>query len=269
MLRAAVVIALLSSAGLAHGQDSVACGALVAPQAMSAQPTVIAPVIAEFGAPRHQLGAPMGVLSEALGDSLAVDQVLFRLQVERCGVVASVTPALAPVTPPLAEPGSAAGVEAPVAIVVPAATDTAMPTATDPAAYKPRTEFDNTPWRFNMNQNGEQMTADAFAAWMESKGVRVAKGAAPKPVVAVPVDGAAVEIVEVVEAETSIVVPAGEASEAAAPEAAASEVTDASATPAEAPTAEAVVSETETTSPDASTPPVEAPTEAVEPDEGG
>ena len=235
MLRIAVVIALLSSAGLAHGQDSIACGALIAPQATSTQPTVIAPVIAEFGAPRHQLGAPTGVLSEALGESLAVDQVLFRLQVERCGVVASVTPAPAPVSPPLTE---AVGVDAPVATVVPAATDTAMPTATDPAAYKPRTEFDNTPWRFNMNQNGEQMTADAFAAWMESKGVRVAKGAPPKPVVAaLPVDGAAVEVVE-----TSIAVPAGEASEAAAPE---------------------------TTSPDASTPPVEAPTEAIEPDEGG
>ncbi|MGY0618634.1 hypothetical protein [Lysobacter sp. A378] len=259
MLRVAVVIALLSSAGLAHGQDSIACGALVAPQAMSAQPTVIAPVIAEFGAPRHQLGAPTGVLSEALGESLAVDQVLFRLQVERCGVVASVAPAPAPLSPPLAETGSAIGVDAPVATVVPAATDTAMPTATDPAAYKPRTEFDNTPWRFNMNQNGEQMTADAFAAWMESKGVRVAKGAAPKPVAAVPVSGVAVD--------GSIVVPAGEASAVTAPETAASEVTDASATPAEAPTTETAVPET--TSPDASTSPVEAPTKAVEPDEGG
>ncbi|HUH89696.1 MAG TPA: hypothetical protein VLZ76_03435, partial [Lysobacter sp.] len=66
---------------------------------------------------------------------------------------------------------------------------------TDPAAYKPRTEFDNTPWRFDMNQNGQRMTADAFAAWMESKGVRVAKGA-PKP--------AAVAEVPVAESEAVI-----------------------------------------------------------------
>ena len=46
----------------------------------------------------------------------------------------------------------------------------------DPATYKPKTEFDNTPWRFNMTQNGKRMTADEFDAWMKSKGVRVARG---------------------------------------------------------------------------------------------
>src|SRR5690349_13474501 len=51
----------------------------------------------------------------------------------------------------------------------------------NPAAYKPRTEFDNTPWRFNMSQNGKNMTADEFSAWMESRGVRVARGATPAP----------------------------------------------------------------------------------------
>jgi hypothetical protein len=56
----------------------------------------------------------------------------------------------------------------------------------DPAAYKPRTEFDNTPWRFNMSQNGKNMTADEFSAWMKSRGVRVARGAAPAAPAAVP-----------------------------------------------------------------------------------
>ena len=46
----------------------------------------------------------------------------------------------------------------------------------DAATYKPKTEHDNTPWRFNMEQGGERMTADQFDAWMKSKGVRVAKG---------------------------------------------------------------------------------------------
>jgi len=56
----------------------------------------------------------------------------------------------------------------------------------DPATYKPKTQFDNTPWRFDMNQNGKRMTAEEFDAWMKARGVRVAKGAtpaAPPPVV--------------------------------------------------------------------------------------
>jgi hypothetical protein len=39
-----------------------------------------------------------------------------------------------------------------------------------------------------MSQNGKNMTAVEFAAWMESKGVHVARGAAPAPVPVVPVD---------------------------------------------------------------------------------
>lgn len=185
MLRVAIAFVLFSSAGLAHAQGAVQCGALMAPQAMPMQPTVIAPVASEFRAPTHQLGAPTGVLSQALSESLAVDQVLFRLQVESCGSVASIVPAPSPASLPAA---AIPAVPAAPGIVVPETASTAMPDATDPAAYKPRTEFDNTPWRFNMDQNGERMTADAFAAWMESKGVRVAKGA-PKPAAAVAVDG--------------------------------------------------------------------------------
>jgi len=47
----------------------------------------------------------------------------------------------------------------------------------DPNAYKPKTQFDNTPYRFNMQQNGKKMTAEEFDAWMKSRGFRVAKGA--------------------------------------------------------------------------------------------
>ena len=50
----------------------------------------------------------------------------------------------------------------------------------DPAAYKPQTEFDNTPWRFDMSQNGKRMTAEEFDAWMKARGVRVVK-ARPAP----------------------------------------------------------------------------------------
>jgi rare lipoprotein A len=43
-------------------------------------------------------------------------------------------------------------------------------------AYKPKTEHDNSPWRFDMSQNGRRMTAEEFDAWMKAKGIRVATG---------------------------------------------------------------------------------------------
>ena len=44
------------------------------------------------------------------------------------------------------------------------------------SAYVPLTKDDNTPWRFNMSQNGKQMTSVEFDAWMKAKGIRVATG---------------------------------------------------------------------------------------------
>jgi len=56
------------------------------------------------------------------------------------------------------------------------------------SAYVPRTAHDNSPYRFNMTQNGRRMTADEFEAWMRARGIRVATGrptaapaAAPAP----------------------------------------------------------------------------------------
>ena len=46
------------------------------------------------------------------------------------------------------------------------------------AGYKPKTEFDNTPYRFNMDK-GKKFTAAEFDAWMKSRGVRVATGRVP------------------------------------------------------------------------------------------
>lgn len=43
------------------------------------------------------------------------------------------------------------------------------------AGYVPRTEHDNTPWRFNMDA-GKKLSAAEFDAWMKSRGVRVARG---------------------------------------------------------------------------------------------
>jgi hypothetical protein len=145
-------LSLMLIAGLAQAQASN-CGSVAAPKAMPVQPTVVAPIASEMVLPSHQLGAPTGVLSQTFDETQSVDQVLLRQRLDNCRNVARATPAAAP-----------------------AAAAAAMPSSTDAAAYKPKTQFDNTPWRFDMNQNGKRMTAEEFDAWMKAKGVRVAKG---------------------------------------------------------------------------------------------
>jgi len=41
--------------------------------------------------------------------------------------------------------------------------------------YIKQTEFDNTPYRFNMTQDGKRMTADDFDAWLKSNGYSVGR----------------------------------------------------------------------------------------------
>jgi hypothetical protein len=110
----------------------------------------IAPLASElaFGT-NAPIGSPDGVLSQAYSEAQSVDQVLLRIRVESCSNMAMLTPAPSVVSPD------------------------------NPATYKPRTQYDNTPWRFNMTQNGKNMTADEFSAWMKSRGVRVARGRTP------------------------------------------------------------------------------------------
>ena len=55
-------------------------------------------------------------------------------------------------------------------------TQAAMMAANAPGAYVPLTKDDNTPWRFDMSQNGKRMTSAEFDAWMKAKGIRVATG---------------------------------------------------------------------------------------------
>ena len=69
-----------------------------------------------------------------------------------------------------------------------ALTTATTPAVVDGSGYVPKTPYDNTPWRFNMNQNGKRMTAEEFDAWMKAKGIHVATG---KPgTTAVPDGGA-------------------------------------------------------------------------------
>ena len=165
MSRALIAVALFSLAGLAHAQST---NCAITARALPVQPTVLPAVAPEFTAPSHQLGAPTGVLAQAFDEAQSVDNVLLRLRLEGCRNVANALPAASPGTP------AANGV-------------------IDPATYKPKTQFDNTPWRFDMNQNGKRMTAEEFDQWMKARGVRVAKGggAAAAPAATTPAAGTA------------------------------------------------------------------------------
>lgn len=138
-----LVLSGLLTPGFAHAMD---CATTTTAQPL--RPTILAPIASELALVGNQLGSPNGVLSQNSDESQSVGQVLLRIRIESCQNMATMTPAPGVVSPD------------------------------NPAAYKPRTPFDNTPWRFNMSQNGKNMTADEFSAWMKSRGVRVARGAA-------------------------------------------------------------------------------------------
>jgi hypothetical protein len=135
------VLLLCTAPATSWAQARATCGTELM-VATPVRPVLVAPVAIELAPATTQLGGANGVLSEAFDEALSVDNVLLRIRQDGCRAVAS---------------APAGGVVNP----------------NDPAAYKPKTEFDNTPWRFNMTQNGKRMTADEFDAWMKSKGVRV------------------------------------------------------------------------------------------------
>ncbi len=106
-------------------------------------------------------------------------------------LVVAASPALASdcLAPALLQPETGMSTVAPEMIRVPiidpsciAAADALallrLPAAAAPGVYVPLTKDDNTPWRFDMRQNGRQMTAAEFEAWMKAKGIHVATGKA-------------------------------------------------------------------------------------------
>lgn len=124
------------------------------PQSMPSGSDSLSPVAAELRPIiTAQLGSPSGVLAQAYDQAMSADMVVLRLRVETCRKIASTLPSPSPANP------------------------------NDPAAYKPQSQWDNTPWRFNMQKG---MTAAEFEAWMKAKGLHVSKGP-PKP--AAPADG--------------------------------------------------------------------------------
>jgi hypothetical protein len=158
-LAAALGLALVPTAYAAV--DCSASATSVKPLPLPA--TAIAPVASELYIRNVQLGMPAGVLTSNFEQQQSLDRVLQRLRIDGCQNIAKAMPGAPAIKP------------------------------NDPAAYKPQTEFDNTPWRFDMSQNGKRMTADEFDAWMKSRGVRVVKpraaaAAAPAPAVEAPAE---------------------------------------------------------------------------------
>jgi hypothetical protein len=153
-MRIAPFAALLLLPGFAHA-EMIAGGCTTATPISSGNTLSLAPVASELVPAYPNLGATGAVLSQAYDASQSVDQVLLRLRLASCGNIAN---AMRPATPGMVNPN-------------------------DPAAYKPQTQWDNTPWRFNMTQNGKRMTADEFDAWMKARGVRVV-GRKPDPAAA-------------------------------------------------------------------------------------
>ncbi|MGJ4730577.1 hypothetical protein [Luteimonas sp. SDU101] len=138
---------LLLSLGAVSAHASTQCPSATA-QPLAVRTTVLLPVATGFASVNPQLGSQRGVLAPDFDESQSVDNVLWRLQVEGCQQVAAATPASA-----LAAPA--------------------------PGAYVKRTEHDNTPYRFNMTQNGKRMTADDFDAWLQANGYSAGRRAAP------------------------------------------------------------------------------------------
>ncbi len=138
--RAACILSLLALPVVAHAGGDACQGSLASVTPI--RHAVVEPVAMEFAPATTQLGGASGVLAQSFDEALSVDNVLARIRIDGCRAMAK----------SVAQRGAG---------------------AIDPAAYKPQTAFDNTPWRFNMTQNGKRMTADEFDAWMKSRGVRV------------------------------------------------------------------------------------------------
>ena len=145
------MLVVVALAATAWGTDATAisCGSGGVAQPLPVRTTPVAPLYSGMLGRPAALAAPRTLLAESRDESLALDVVLMRLRLEACA----------------AQPKD------------------------EFANYVPKTEFDNTPYRFNM-EKGKKFTAAEFDAWMKSRGVRVVQ-ARPAAAAAVPVPTAA------------------------------------------------------------------------------
>ena len=122
------VVSGLMGVALAPAAHAAAnCSGDLTPPPLPLPSTVLEPVAGELFSRSVQLGVPSGVLTQGNDVSQSVDRVLLRLRADGCRELAKAAPAAVGANPD------------------------------DPAAYKPKTAFDNTPWRFDMNQNGKRI----------------------------------------------------------------------------------------------------------------
>lgn len=135
---------LLASAAvlLSNQALAISCNAEAA-QPLPVRTTPVPPLYAGMAGRPAAMATPRTLLAESRDESLALDVVLTRLRLEACSSTAAV-------------PAAGAG------------------SKDEFANYVPKTEFDNTPYRFNMDK-GKKFTAAEFDAWMRSRGVRVVK----------------------------------------------------------------------------------------------
>ncbi len=133
------------------GADTLVCDGATVPEPLPIRPNALVPVSAELVGVGSQVGVANGALASVGDEALAVDRVLLRMRLEDCrrNTVAALTP------PAQVDSGAATG-------------------------YRKKTEFDNTPYRFNAEKG---FTAAEFDAWMAARGIRIATG---KPTTAQP-----------------------------------------------------------------------------------
>lgn len=137
------VLSILLIAGLGAPALALAdsCDGSEVSQPLPPQPTAVPAVVAELADSGSQAGAPDALLAQPSSESQSVDRVVSSVRSEGCQQLA--------VAPP------------------PAA-------SADPASgYQKKTEFDNTPYRFNAQKG---FTAAEFDAWMQARGIRIATG---------------------------------------------------------------------------------------------
>lgn len=126
---------LLLAAALLGSSQVLANGCTTeVPQPLPVRTTPVPPLYSGMAGRPAALAAPRMLLSESRDESLALDVVLTRLRLESCAAAAQ----------------------------------------NEFANYVPKTEFDNRPYRFNM-EKGKKFSAAEFDAWMRSRGVRVVK----------------------------------------------------------------------------------------------
>ena len=145
MIRTMMLATLgLAAAGFGTNAMAVSCNRDAVANPVPVRTTPVPPLYSGMLGRPAALATPRMLLAESRDESLALDVVLMRLSLEAC----------------------------------------ASQVQDEFAGYVPKTQYDNTPYRFNMDK-GKKFTAAEFDAWMKSRGVRVvgarpaATGAAP------------------------------------------------------------------------------------------